>query len=217
MAMRAISSATIAFGLVSIPVKLFSCYESSAAIRFNQIHKQDGSRVKQQLVSSKTGEVVAKDDIVKGYEFAKGQYVLFTPEELKALEEKSTYTIDIAEFVPADEVDRMYLEKLYYLGPDKGGARAYRLLSKALQQSGRAALAKYAAVVNNTSFWSDRKTTDWSWNSCTTPKICGHSPKYPSTTQRLKMKNYSLRYSSSNRRRRMNFIPKTIATMCVIE
>ena len=145
MAMRAISSATIAFGLVSIPVKLFSCYESSAAIRFNQIHKQDGSRVKQQLVSSKTGEVVAKDDIVKGYEFAKGQYVLFTPEELKALEEKSTYTIDIAEFVPADEVDRMYLEKLYYLGPDKGGARAYRLLSKALQQSGRAALAKYAA------------------------------------------------------------------------
>jgi DNA end-binding protein Ku len=143
--MRAISSATVSFGLVSIPVKLFSSAESSTSIRFNQIHKKDGSRLKQQMISAKTGEVVPKDEIVKGYEFAKGQYVLFEPEELKALEEESTHTIDIAEFVEAAQVDRLYLDKIYYLGPDKGGARAYRLLSEALFRSGRAALAKYAA------------------------------------------------------------------------
>ncbi|MCZ6657036.1 MAG: Ku protein, partial [Gammaproteobacteria bacterium] len=120
--MRALASATVSFGLVSIPVKLYSSAESSAAIRFNQINKKDGARVKQQLISAKTGEPVAKEDIVKGYEFAKGQYVLFTPEELKAIEEKATQTIDIAEFVHAEQVERIYLDKVYYLGPDKGGA-----------------------------------------------------------------------------------------------
>ena len=145
MAMRAISSATISFGLVSIPVKMFSSHESSTTIRFNQIHNKDGSRLKQQMISAKTGEPVPKDEIVKGYEFAKGQYVLFSPEELKAIEEDTTHTIDIAEFVPSNKVDRIYLEKIYFLGPDKGGARAYRLLSQALKKSGKAALAKYAA------------------------------------------------------------------------
>lgn len=143
--MRALASATVSFGLVSIPVKLYSSTESSAAIRFNQINKKDGARVKQQLVSAKTGEPVAKEDIVKGYEFAKGQYVLFTLEELKAIEEKATHTIDIAEFVHAEQVERIYLDKVYYLGPDKGGTRAYRLLAKALRDTRRAALAKYAA------------------------------------------------------------------------
>ncbi|MDH3715197.1 MAG: Ku protein [Gammaproteobacteria bacterium] len=145
MAMRAIASATVSFGLVSIPVKLFSSAESSTTIRFNQIHKKDGARLKQQMISAKTGEAVPKDEIVKGYEFAKGQYVLFSPDELKAIEEESSHTIDIAEFLPADSVERLYLEKVYYLGPDKGGARAYRLLSQALSKTGRGALAKYSA------------------------------------------------------------------------
>ncbi|MGH8504300.1 MAG: Ku protein [Gammaproteobacteria bacterium] len=145
MAMRSLASATISFGLVSIPVKLFTSYESSTYIHFNQINKKDGARVKQQLVSAKTGEPVAREDIVKGYEFAKGQYVLFTDEELGALEQKATHTIDIAEFVVADKVPRIYLDRVYYLGPDKGGARAYRLLAQALHETGRAALAQYAA------------------------------------------------------------------------
>ena len=139
------ASATVSFGLVSIPVKLYSSSESTHTIRFNQIHKKDGSRLKQQMINARSGDPVPKDEIVKGYEFAKGQYVLFSPEELKALEEKATYTIDITEFVHAEQVDRMFLDKVYFLGPDKGGARAYRLLSKALGKTGRAALAKYAA------------------------------------------------------------------------
>ncbi len=145
MAMRAIASATVSFGLVSIPVKLFSAAESAATIRFNQIHSKDGSRLKQQMISARTGAPVPRDEIVKGYEFSKGQYVLFTPEELKAIEEQASQTIDIAEFLPAEKVERVYLEKVYYLGPDKGGARAYRLLSQALRKTGRVALAKYSA------------------------------------------------------------------------
>jgi DNA end-binding protein Ku len=145
MAMRALASATVSFGLVSIPVKLFSSAESASAIRFNQIHEKDGSRLKQQLICAKEGTPVAKEEIVKGYEFAKDQYVLFTAEELQALEEKATHTIDIAEFVQAEQVDRIYVDKVYYLGPDKGGARAYRLLKEALRRTGRAAIAKYAA------------------------------------------------------------------------
>ena len=145
MAARALGSATIAFGLVSIPVKLFSAAESSAQIRFNQIDQRDGSRVKQQLISSNSGEVVPRDEIVKGYEFAKGQYVLFTKEELKAIEVVSTYSIDIEEFVPAGAVSRIYFDKAYYLGPDKGGARAYQLLAAALEETQRIAIGRYAA------------------------------------------------------------------------
>jgi DNA end-binding protein Ku len=131
--------------LVSIPVKLFSAAESAATIRFNQIDKRDGSRVKQQLISAQSGELVPKEEIVKGYEFSKGQYVLFNPDELKALEVAATYTIDIDEFVPDGSVERIYFDKAYYLGPDKGGARAYRLLAEALRDSGRIAVGRYAA------------------------------------------------------------------------
>lgn len=145
MAARALGSATIAFGLVSIPVKLFSAAESAATIRFNQIDRRDGSRVKQQLISAQSGEIVPKEEIVKGYEFSKGQYVLFNPDELKALEVASTYTIDIDEFVPDGSVERIYFDKAYYLGPDKGGARAYRLLAEALKATGRIAIGRYAA------------------------------------------------------------------------
>jgi DNA end-binding protein Ku len=112
---------------------------------FNMLHKSCGSRLKQQYICSKEGGIVEKDDIAKGYEFAKGQYVTFTPEEIKALDEKATNSIDIAEFVPLDSVDRMYLDKVYYLGPDKGGDRAYRLLGEALKTTGRAAVGQYSA------------------------------------------------------------------------
>lgn len=145
MAARPLGSATIAFGLVSIPVKLYSAAESAAAVHFNQIDRRDGSRVKQQLISAKTGELVPKDEIVKGYEFSKGQYVLFTKEELKALEVSATYMIDIDEFVPDGSVDRIYFDKAYYLGPDKGGARAYHLLAAALSESGRIGVGRYAS------------------------------------------------------------------------
>ena len=145
MAARALSSATIAFGMVSIPVKLFSSSESSQDIRFNQIDESDGSRLKQQMINANTGKPVSRDQIVKGYEFSKGQYVLFNPEELKAVESRSTQTIDITEFIPADQVARIYMDKTYYLAPDKGGARAYRLLNQALLETGQAAIAKYAA------------------------------------------------------------------------
>ncbi len=145
MSARPIGSATIAFGLVSVPIKLYSASESSAAVTFNWLHKKCGSRLKQQYVCAQDGEKVEKDDMVKGYEFAKGQYVLFSPEELKTLEEKSTGAIDIGEFVPAEQVDRLYLEKAYFLGPDKGGERAYKLLAAALRETKRAALGQYAA------------------------------------------------------------------------
>jgi DNA end-binding protein Ku len=145
MAARALGSATIAFGLVSIPVKLYSAAESAATVRFNQIDRRDGARIKQQLISANSGEVVPKEEIVKGYEFAKGQYVLFEDDELKALNPPATNTIEITEFVPLDRVDPIYFEKSYYLGPDKGGPKPYRLLAQAMKETGRAALARYAA------------------------------------------------------------------------
>ena len=145
MPARALSTATISFGLVSIPVKLYSAAESSTALSFNQVHKKDGARVKQQLISSSTGEVVPREEIVKGYEFSKGQYVLFEPDELKTLEAAATHTIDIVEFLKAEQIERQYLDKVYYLGTDKGGARAYKLLSQALKETGRVGLGKYAA------------------------------------------------------------------------
>ena len=145
MPARTIGSATISFGLVSVPVTLFSSSETAAAISFNMLHTRCGSRLKQQYICSTEGSVVEKDETCKGYEFAKGQYVRFTPEEIKALDEKATNTIDIAEFVPLAAVDRIYLEKVYYLGAGKGGERAYRLLVAALAATGRAALGQYSA------------------------------------------------------------------------
>jgi DNA end-binding protein Ku len=126
-------------------VDLYSSSESSAAVSFNMLHKSCGSRLKQQYICPKDNVVVERDDTAKGYEFAKGQYVMFSPEELKALDEKATNTIDISEFVPLDQVDRIYVDKTYYLGPDKGGERAYRLLVDALKETGRAALGQYSA------------------------------------------------------------------------
>lgn len=135
----------MSFGLVSVPVQLYAAGESKATISFNWLHKKDGARLKQQYVCSKDGEKVERDEMVKGYEFKKGQYVLFTPEELKALEERGTGSININEFLPAEQVDRIYLEKTYFLGPDKGGERAYRLLAEALKKTSRVAIGQYAA------------------------------------------------------------------------
>src|SRR5213596_2668252 len=145
MPARSISTANISFGLVSVPVQIYSSSESKTSVSFNMLHKKCGTRLKQQYICSKDNEVVTRDDTVKGYEFAKDQYVILSAEELKALEEKATGTIDVVEFVPLAGVDREYLEKVYYLGPDKGGDRAYRLLAAALKESGKAALGQYAA------------------------------------------------------------------------
>ncbi len=124
---------------------MFSAGESSAAISFNWLHKKDGARLKQQYVCSKDGEKVENDDRVKGWEFSKGQYVTFTKEELKALEEKGTGSIDVQEFVDADTVDRMYMDRVYFLGPDKGGDRAFSLLGEALKKTGKVAIGQWAA------------------------------------------------------------------------
>jgi DNA end-binding protein Ku len=145
MAARSIGSMTISFGMVSIPVKLYSATESSRAISFNLLHKACGSRLKQQYFCVKEEVPVARDDMAKGYEFAKDQYVMFTPEELKALEEAGTHSADITEFVPLKSVDPVYFDKAYYLGPDKGGAKPYALLARALRETGRCALGRWAA------------------------------------------------------------------------
>jgi DNA end-binding protein Ku len=142
---RAIASAQIAFGLVSIPVKLFSAAESSERISYNMLHKDCGSRIQQQLFCPKDERTIDRSEVVKGYEFSRGQYVLFSEDELKAIEERPTHTIEITEFLPSTEIDPIYFSKAWYLGPDRGGDRAYTLLSKALQETGRWALAKYAA------------------------------------------------------------------------
>jgi DNA end-binding protein Ku len=142
---RAIATAQIAFGLVSIPVKLFSAAESSERISFNMIHRECGSRIQQQLFCPKDERTIDRTETAKGYEFAKGQYVLFNEEELKALEEKATQAIEISEFLPSTTIDPVFFSKSYYLAPDKGGDRAYALLTKALEQTGRWALARYSA------------------------------------------------------------------------
>ncbi len=145
MAARSIASLSVSFGLVSIPVKLYSATEASRAISFNLLHKACGSRVKQQYLCIKEEVVVPREDMVKGYEFAKDQYVMFSPEELKALEETGTHTAEITEFVPLESVDPVYFDKAYYLAPDKGGAKPYALLAKALRETGRCALGRWAA------------------------------------------------------------------------
>jgi DNA end-binding protein Ku len=147
MAAHSIGSATISFGLVSVPIKMFSAGESSAAISFNWLHKKDGARLKQQYICSKDGEKVENDDRVKGYEFSKGQYVVFSVDELKKLQmdDKSSNSMNITEFVDAATVDRMYMDRAYFLGPDKGGERAFGLLGEALKKTGKVAIGQWAA------------------------------------------------------------------------
>src|SRR3954466_5110226 len=145
MPARSIGTATISFGLVSIPTKLYTTNESSGDIHFNMLHDADGARLKQQYICTKCNEVVDRDHTVKGYEYAKGQYVVLSAEELKALDAVATQTVALEEFVPASAVDPLYVEKSYYLGPDKGGERAYKLLAEAMLETGLVGVASYSA------------------------------------------------------------------------
>ncbi len=145
MPARSIGTATISFGLVSIPTKLYTTNESSGDIHFNMLHEADGARLKQQYICTKCNEVVDREHTVKGYEHAKGQYVIFSAEELKALDAVATQTIALEEFVPASAVDPLYVEKSYYLGPDKGGERAYKLIRDAMLDTGLVGVASYSA------------------------------------------------------------------------
>ena len=145
MPARSVGTGTVSFGLVSIPVRLYSTSETSGGVRFNMLDPTDNTRVKQQLVNPRTGALVERKETIKGYEFGKGQYVTFSNEEIKELQEKASPAIEITEFVPLAEVEPIYFEKSYYLGPEKGGERAYRLLSEAMRKTGRSALAKHAA------------------------------------------------------------------------
>lgn len=143
MAARSIASLSLSFGLVSIPVKLYSATESGSTIRFNLL-APDGSRLKQQYVSEKDQKVVARAEMVKGYEFEKDHFVLFTPDELKALEESSSHVVEIVHFIPEKAVDPIYYDKAYLLAPDKRGGKPYALLMEAMRESGRCALARWA-------------------------------------------------------------------------
>ena len=141
---RSIASLTISFGLVAIPVKLYSATIASERISFNLLHQKDGSRLKQQYVCALDGKVVDRAEIVKGYEFAKDQYVMFTPAEIKALEEAGSPEIAIEEFVPLESVDPVYFDRTYYLTPDRGGSKPYTLLTNALREAKRCAIGRWA-------------------------------------------------------------------------
>lgn len=144
MATRSLQSVTISFGLVTIPVKMYAATDPRAGISFTMLDA-DGGRVKQQYVSAESGEVVVRGEMIKGYEFEKDRFVTFTKEELKALEQASSGAVEITEFVPAAAIDPVFYEKAYYLGPDKGGAKPYRLLAEAMRDSGRSAIGRWAA------------------------------------------------------------------------
>jgi DNA end-binding protein Ku len=140
---RSIASLTISFGLVAIPVKLYSATVASERISFNLLRQKDGSRVKQQYVAVNDGKLVERSEMVKGFEFAKDQFVMFTPDELKTLEDATTHSIDIGQFVPLDSVDPVYFDGTYYLAPDKGGAKPYALLATALRKKKQCALGRW--------------------------------------------------------------------------
>ena len=144
MAAHAIASGTISFGLVSVPVKLFTGTQSKN-LSFNLLHAKDKSRLKQQYVCATCGEVVERDDMVKGYEYAKDQYVVLSPRGAARRSSRQTdQSIEIEEFVPIASVDPIYFEKTYLLGPDKGGQKAYRLLREAMAKAGKGAVAKFS-------------------------------------------------------------------------
>jgi DNA end-binding protein Ku len=143
MAARPIASGIVSFGLVAVPVKLYPATRSKS-LSFNMLHKKDRARLKQQYICSACGDVVERDDTVKGYEYAKGEYAVLTEEEMKALEQKSDQSIEIEQFVPIEQVDPVYFDKAYLLGPDKGGHKPYRLLTAAMRESGKVAVAKFS-------------------------------------------------------------------------
>jgi DNA end-binding protein Ku len=144
MAARSVGSGTISFGLVSIPIKLYTA-TSAQSIGFNFVHQKCGGRVKMQYHCPLDNEVVERKDLIRGYEIAKDKYVTFTEDELKRLEGEKSDRLDIVEFVPEGSVDFIYIESTVYLGPGKGGDRAYALLSDAMTRTGRVAIGRYGA------------------------------------------------------------------------
>ena len=142
---HALGSATVSFGLVSIPTKIYSATQATNDVSFHMLHDKCNSRLKQQYICPIDNEVVTRDRMVKGYEYEKDHYVTFTSDELKAFDEKSTQSIEITEFLPQEQVDAVYYAKAYFLGADKGGDKAYRLLCEAMRRTKRVALARYAA------------------------------------------------------------------------
>jgi len=143
MPARSIASLTLSFGLVSIPVKLYTATESSSDVRFHLL-APDGSRVKQQYISEATGAVVERSSMNKGYEFEKDRFVVFTSDELRALEDGASHVVEILAFIPEKAVNPVFYDKAYYIAPDKRGGKPYSLLQQALAESGRCALAKWA-------------------------------------------------------------------------
>ena len=144
MVERAMGSGVISFRMVSIPVKIFSSVNRSEQIRFNMLRK-DGSRLKQQYISLADGEVIEREDRAEGYEFAKGQYVLLSDEEMKAMDVRFKNEIEIVEFVPAEAIAPTHMERVHYVGPNLGTARSYQLLKEAMRETGKSALARYGA------------------------------------------------------------------------
>lgn len=145
MAARAFASVSIAFGLVNIPVDVYSSEISASRLSFNLLHAKDGARVKQQYICALDGEVVPRSEMVKGYEYEKDRYVMFKPEEIKALEEAGTKLVNITSFVPLDTIDPMYFDRTYLLAPSHQGAKPYALLNEAMRQSGLCAVGRWAA------------------------------------------------------------------------
>ena len=143
--LRPVASVTVSFGLVAIPVNVYSAAIASEKMSFNFLRARDGSRVKQQYVAVKDGKVVPRPEITKGYEFAKDRFVVFSAKELKELEDKGSRTIDISEFVPLASVDPIYFSGTYLLAPEKGGAKPYALLVRALRESGLCAVGRWVS------------------------------------------------------------------------
>jgi DNA end-binding protein Ku len=139
---RAIWSGAISFGLVNVPVKLYSA-TSPKSVRFHQLSGKTGARIRQKRVDESTGDEVAYEDIVKGYELSPDRYVLIDSDELDALDPKATHTIDIEDFVDLSEIDPIYFDNSYYVAPSAGGAKAYRLLLEAMQESGKVAVGRF--------------------------------------------------------------------------
>jgi DNA end-binding protein Ku len=145
MPARSISTGAITFGLVTVPIRVYPAIAGAAGVSFHLLHAKDNVRLRQQYVCPEDGEVVPRSEMVKGYEYAKGRYVVFSDKELKTLDQQATQGIEISEFLPQDAVDAVYYERSYYLGPDKGGDKAFALLAEAMKAMELVALARYAA------------------------------------------------------------------------
>jgi len=139
---RSLQTASLSFGLVNIPIRIYTA-ATSQAVSFHMLHQKDGSRVRQHLFCEAEDKEISRDDIVKGFEVSKGHYVELTDEELEAVEAHANRSVEIQEFVDLEDIDPVYFEKTYYLGPNKGGEKPYALLAQALKDRSQAAVAQF--------------------------------------------------------------------------